>query len=318
MKNLICTFFYLFPLTISAQETSDTLLFRDPANYTIAVEHYVQKIKTGNPTFNNFYQAACYYALLKNHDMAFTHLKEAIKRGARGEDVLTDTDLAVLKQNLNSWKEITALLKTQYLERNPGISKLDLGYELWLMWIEDQRYRTLKKNYKLAAQAPNDLETHEQHLLRLSEIIKASGWPKYSEVGKEAGDAAFFIFQHDYAKNMSNVLPLFIAAAKAGEADLTKAAMMIDRYLAYTEGVQIYGTQAIRKISPGQNRNDIPLTLYPIADEENLLKRRNAIGMSDFSENCKRLGVEYLPIQMRSNYEPIPIKNKWIKAGYLL
>ena len=151
MQRLICTFFYLLPFTISAQEISDTLLFRDPANYTIAVEHYVQKIKTGNPTFNNFYQAACYYALLKNHDMAFTHLKEAIKRGARGEDVLTDTDLAVLKQNLNSWKEITALLKTQYLERNPGISKLDLGYELWLMWIEDQRYRTLKKNYKLAA-----------------------------------------------------------------------------------------------------------------------------------------------------------------------
>jgi hypothetical protein len=58
--------------------------------------------------------------------------------------------------------------------------------------------------------------------------------------------------------------------------------------------------------------------LYPIADEENLLKRRNAIGMSDFLENCKRLGVEYQPISTRSNYEPIPIKKKWDKAGYLL
>ncbi|MBK9489471.1 MAG: hypothetical protein IPO07_12280 [Haliscomenobacter sp.] len=111
MPRLICTFFYLLPFTISAQEISDTLLFRDPANYTIAVEHYLQKIKTGNPAFNNFYQAACYYALLKKQDMAFSYLKEAIKRGAKGEDVLTDTDLAILKQDLNSWREIDALLK---------------------------------------------------------------------------------------------------------------------------------------------------------------------------------------------------------------
>ena len=318
MKNLICTFLYLLPIALSAQEVIDTLLFREPANYTIALEHYLQKIKTGNQTFNNFYQAACYYALLKNDDLAFTHLKEAIKRGAKGEDVLTDTDLDILKQNLSSWSEINALLKTQYSKRNPDISKLDLGYELWLMQIEDQRYRTLKKNYKLAAQVPSNLEKHEQHLLRLSKIIKDSGWPKYSEVGREAGDAVFFIFQHDHAKNMNNVLPLFIAVAKTGEADLTKAAMMIDRYLAYTEGVQIYGTQAFRRIEPGQNRNDIPLALYPIVDEENLIVRRKAIGMSDFLENCKRLGVEYRPIPLRSDYKPIPVKKKWIKAGYLL
>ena len=46
MPRLICTFFYLLPFAISAQETRDTLPFRDPLNYTIALEHYLQKIKT--------------------------------------------------------------------------------------------------------------------------------------------------------------------------------------------------------------------------------------------------------------------------------
>ncbi len=297
---------------------ADTTTFRVPANYTIAVEYYLKKIETGETGPDNFYQAACYFSLLNNHDMAFTYLKEAITRGAKGEDVMTDTDFDTLKQDSNRWNEMESLLKVQYVERNPGISKIDLGYELWLMWIEDQKFRTLKKNYKLKGQPITDIEKHNKHLLRIKRIVEDAGWPKYSEVGIEAGDAVFFIFQHDDAKNMKNVLPEFIAVAKAGEADLKKAAMMIDRYLAYTEHLQLYGTQAFRKIEQGQNRNDIPLELYPIADEEHLLERRAAIGMTDFFENCKRLGVEYIPVQKRSNYKAIAIKKKWIKAGYLL
>lgn len=318
MKHFIYTLLSLIPVTISAQAMADTTTFRAAANYSTAIEYYLKKIETGDAGSNNFYQAACYFSLLNNYDKAFTYLKEAIKRGAKGEDVITDTDFDILKQDLNRWNEVDALLKAQYFERNPGISKVDLGYELWLMWIEDQRYRTLKKNYKLEGQPITDIAKHNKHLSKLTEIVRHAGWPKYSEVGIEAGDAVFFIFQHDDAKNMKSVLPEFIAVAKAGEADIKKAAMMIDRYLAYTEHLQIYGTQAFRKIGQGQNRNDIPLELYPIADEENLMKRREAIGMADFFENCERLGVEYIPIQKRSNYKSIAIKKRWIKAGFLL
>jgi len=117
---------------------------------------------------------------------------------------------------------------------------------------------------------------------------------------------------------MQHILPLFIAAATSGEADITKAAMMIDRYLCYTEQVQLYGTQAFRKIGAGQNRTDIPLQLYPIADEQNLISRRERIGLPDFGENCKRLGVVYTPITERPDYKTIPLKFKWINQGYLL
>lgn len=312
---LICCFYYNHTYS---QQATDTTEFRNPENYNLAVSYYLNQIEADTLNEINYYQAACYYSLLNNRESALLYLKAAIIKGARGEDVITDTDFNLLKSDITKWNQIEVLLKEQYLNRNPGITKLDLGYELWMMWIEDQRYRTLKKNYKLAEKPTSDLALHDAHLIRLKEIIETSGWPKYSEVGIEGGDAVFFIFQHDFAANMENTLPLLITAAKAGEADLTKAAMMIDRYLAYTENVQLYGTQAIRKIKPGQDRNDVPLLLYPIADEENLINRRNAIGMGDFIENCNRLGVTYIPITDRAEYINIPIKKKWIKAGYLL
>lgn len=296
MKNLCFFFLYLIIFPASAQVIT-------PGQDTAAAFYY---------------QQAGEYAVRNEHAAAFRFLKEAIVKGARGEDVLTDTDFTGLQKDLNGWAEIEVLLKSQYVASNPGISKPDLGYELWRMWVEDQRYRTLKRNYKLPGNPVTDIALHQQQLIRVKEIIKNSGWPTYSEVGRAGGDAVFFVFQHDDAKNMKKVLPLLIAAAKAGEADMSKAAMMIDRYLAYTEQVQLYGSQAFRRIRPGQDRKDIQLTLYPIAGEEMMLERRKALGMVDFFENCRQLGVEYISIENRTDYKPIAIKKKWVDAGYLL
>lgn len=318
MNKVLLIVTLMISFSISAQEISDSLDFRKPENYDDAAAFYVKQIEINNTDAANYYLAACYFSLLNDNNNAIIYLKEAITKGAHPEDILTDTDFNGLKQDSITWKQIHILLKVQYAIQNPGITNLDLGYELWLMWVEDQRYRTFKKNYKLTEKPQDDLALHDRHLQRVKVIINESGWPQYSEVGKAGGDAVFFIFQHDNAENMETVLPMFIAVAKAGEADITKAAMMIDRYLAYTEKVQIYGTQAYRKIEPGQQRNDIPLQLYPIVDEENLINRRNAIGMGDFIENCTRLGVTYIPITSRTDYAPIEFKKKWIKAGYLL
>lgn len=312
----IILFFISIPFF--AQGTTRILLLNGSViNHLISVDNK-RSYNLSDTGFTFFYQQACSFALSNDKEKSFVYLKEAIKRGAAGEDVITDTDFDILRLDVQGWSVIDSLLKVQYANRNAGITKLDLGYQLWLMGIEDQRSRTLRKNYKLPGTLITDITKHNENLEQVKKIIKISGWPKYSEVGLEAGNAVFFIFQHDDAKNMKTVLPLLIEAAKAGEADIKNAAMMIDRYLAYTENVQIYGTQAVRKIKPGQNRNDVPLMLYPIVDEENLIQRRNALGMVDFLENCKRLGVVYINIKDRPDYKKIEIKKKWIDAGYFL
>lgn len=282
------------------------------------ITFHLGNLQQGNSDYTDYYQLACHFSLLQEPLEALGYLKLAIMKGAKGEDVLTDTDFDSLRADKQLWRDVDTLLKLQYAGKNPGISDLDLGYELWQMMVEDQRYRTLKKNYKLKKPIVFNTTQHKASLVRVKEIIQKSGWPKYSEVGKEGGDAVFFVFQHDSEKSMQHILPLFIAAATAGEADITKAAMMIDRYLCYTEQVQLYGTQAFRKIGAGQNRTDIPLQLYPIADEQNLISRRERIGLPDFGENCKRLGVVYTPITERPDYKTIPLKFKWINQGYLL
>ena len=309
----------LFSLsTIASANIVDTTSFRESNNYKNALDYYKNKTITKSSSYN-YYQTACYYSLLEKHDSAFYNLTNAISLGAEGEDVLTDTDFNNLRTKTEEWHKIETAVKQQYLSRNPNITKPELGYELWLMWVEDQRWRTLSRNYKLKEE-PKGLTMDSQYdrVKRLEQIIKESGWPKYSEVGVGGGDAVFYVFQHHHIKNMKKVLPLFIEAGKHGEADLGKVAMMIDRFLANTEGVQIYGSQSHREYRQGQNIKDIPIEIYPIADEENVRKRREALGMSDFDKNCERLGLKYVEIKDRSNYRSIPIKKGWIKKGYLL
>jgi len=316
----VIIFLFIWQYGLAAIET-DTTKFRDSSYYKIAVDYYKNKVNINPLNYYGYYQVACYYSLLENFDSAFYYLEQAIILNAKGENVLTDSDFNILRTKEKEWGRIKNLIKEQYLQNNPGITKPDLGFELYLIWVEDQRWRTLFKNYKLKEKPKPTREfmnSHYKRFKRIKKIIKKSGWPKYSEVGKIGGDAVFYIIQHDDSKYMKRYLPIFIEAGKQGEADLGKVAMMIDRVLVKDEGVQIYGSQSHREWMKGEDRSKIKGKLYPIADEENMRRRRKALGMADFDLNCKRLNVDYIEIKDRSDYKPIPIKKKWIKRGYLL
>lgn len=304
---------------IFAQKVTDTTKFRDSSNYHLAIKYYYTKIISEPDNYYNYYQIACFYSLINNFDSAFISLDSSINKGAKGENVLTDTDFNILRQDSLGWERIDKLLRKQYLDKNPHISRPDLGYELWKMWVEDQRYRTLWSNNKLDSLPKQTIDSQHQREIRLKKIIHKIGWPKYSEVGIEGGDAAFYIFQHSNLKDMKKVLPMFIRAGKENEADLGKAAMMIDRVLTITDKVQIYGSQAhsINSVE-GKKYENIKFELYPIADEEHMLKRRENLGMADFYQNCKRLNVVFIPIKDRKDYIYIPITKKWKRKGYLL
>ena len=258
---------------------------------------------------------------MQSFDSSFQYLEKALILGAKGEDIITDSDFNSLKSKENEWERIMSSIKRQYLQNNPEISKPDLGFELYLIWIEDQRWRTLSKNYKLKEKpefSNKAMNSQSRRLKRIKQIIKKNGWPKYSEVGKLGGDAVFYVIQHDYSKYMKRHLSIFIEAGKLGEADSGKAAMMISRVLVKDENVQIYGSQSHKELKKGEDPSKLKGNLFPIADEKNMRRRREALGMADFDENCKRLNVNYVEIKDRPDYVPIPIKKKWIEKGFLL
>lgn len=316
LKQLFCLFLLLI-LSYSSFSQVDTLAFREPSNYGVATLYYQNLHQQNVQSAYYPFQVACYLSLQDKPDSAFVFLWKALEMGAKAEDIITDTDLKPLHSS-SQWTIIMDTLKTNFRKECLEVSHPDLALELWLMGIEDQRFRSLGKNYKLK-EPPKDDEWHTRST-RMKEIIKNFGWPTYTMVGKKGADAAFYIIQHSPG-DIKKYLSTIIKAAKSGEADMKHAAMMIDRNLSLSKGVQIFGTQFKRDGKGNKNSDKIEWSetvFYPIADEENLALRRNKIGMTPFTEHCKKFGVNYIPPSQRSNYKPIRIKKQWIKKGYLL
>lgn len=121
---------------------------------------------------------------------------------------------------------------------------------------------------------------------RLVEIVREHGWPGKSRFGEEASHAAFLIVQHspspDFQKSM---LPLLSAAAEAGEAEKSHAAMLTDRVLADEGQPQRYGTQF--RIVEGR------LVAYPIEDPGGLDARRDTMGLPPMTEYIRVLREAY-------------------------
>ncbi|QNR25656.1 DUF6624 domain-containing protein [Croceimicrobium hydrocarbonivorans] len=250
---------------------------------------------------------------------AFQQLEKAIDKGAGRDLVYYDPAFKELKAKYAS--ELDVLLQRQYQQQYPTAGKAEIGYKIWSWYLdEEQELLPLKSMDQPPTASQMELirEHREERRDALLDLIEQMGWPRNSEVGEKAGEACFFLIQHSPPKILKKCLPLFIEVAMAGEADKAKAALMVDRFLVNKEGLQIFGTQAGRSANSGEGLSQQKLTLYPIADESNLAQRRKVLGLPAIEEYCKQLKVDYVPIEERPDYEPIKLKEKWRKKGYLL
>jgi len=317
-KVFISTLFTLF-IAWSALGQVDTTKFRDPANYHLAIDYYKTSWCKNSLSLHLNYQLACYNSLLQNNDSAFHYLNKSIELGARPEDIITDTDFNSLHSD-KRWDAIINFLKSKYLSSYKKITNPELSVDLWLLGIEDQRYRTLLKNYKLNERVMETPDMWEKRINYIKRIVKESGWPTISAVGEKSAESVFLIIQHANLDDIKEILPLIIETTNRGEVKWSNAAMMIDRYLSMTEGVQIYGTQFCNNGKMNKETGKIEwgkLSFYPIADEENINLRRKSIGLKPFEEYCKEFNIVYEKPNERNEYKNIPIKKNWIKKGFI-
>ncbi len=322
MKNTFSTLILFFFANLLTAQT-DTTQFRKPENLRSAANFHIAKSLELSESHHHYHQAACYLALLENTDSAFLYIRKAIEHGAKGEDILTDTDFKQLHNN-PLWNQIIADLNKRYLSQYPNITRPDLAVELWHIWIDDQRFRTLARNIK---ERPKEIVDSGifKRIERVEQIITQHGWPTFTMVGKQSAEAVFLVIQH--SMKIKKYLPLMIQAAKQGEADIKRAAMMIDRHLSgirrfgNRNPVQIFGTQYSSLGTRDKQTGKATWTAYkidPIADEENVNFRRKAIGLESIEEFCKKRKIQYISPTERPDYKPIKIKNRWIRKGYLL
>jgi len=103
------------------------------------------------------------------------------------------------------------------------------------------------------------------------------GWPRYSIVGVDAGDAAWLLVQHADADPSFQRLCLdLMRELPADEMSQSSLAMLTDRVLLKEGKSQIYGTQFV--VSDGEW---VPLNLENI---ENVDVRRAEVGMPPLAE----------------------------------
>jgi len=128
----------------------------------------------------------------------------------------------------------------------------------------------------------------KRNIARLVKIIELNGWPGLPGVGDRAATSAFLILQHADYTLQKKYLPLFRAAVAAGEARPWNLALLEDRVLTREGKKQIYGSQ-------WKENGRGAMELYPIEDESNVDKRRQALHMPPIAEDAARYGVEYHP-----------------------
>lgn len=129
-----------------------------------------------------------------------------------------------------------------------------------------------------------------QNTARMRSVIKEVGWPGADLVGWDGTEAAFTLIQHAAHSFHKELLPVMQKKFKSGDLSGPNYALFLDRLLVESGKLQVYGSKA----KPFEQWKGEP-SLYPIADEANVDKRRAEVGLSTLAEYREFLKRMYYP-----------------------
>ena len=203
--------------------------------------------------------------------------------------ILSDSDFDKL-HGLPCWKIITDKIDSVFLSSIPNVTKPKLAVELFHINERDQHAR----GYGLKYPDKSLINVDSLNIIRIEEIIKESGWPTYSMVGKVAADGAFLVIQHSSTQIQKKYLDQLLDAAKKKEASSESVALLQDRIMANEFHCQVYGTQVFQIKDPKTGKMS-KYTYYPIKDEVNVDTRRKEMGLIPLKDYLKKFGIDYVP-----------------------
>jgi hypothetical protein len=187
-----------------------------------------------------------------------------------------------------------ALLPTALHAQVPAAADSALARELDLRVKLDQDARNLMnlRNVPGKAMSPEDIRlvmtVDSLNTAWLKEVVETRGWPKRSDVGKEAAHDAWLLAQHaDHdTAFQAKVLRLLKTAVDEGEATGSELAYLTDRVRVARGEPQLYGTQ-FRGTGNGA------MEPAPIEDPEHVDERRAAVGLPPMREYLKQIEEFY-------------------------
>jgi tetratricopeptide (TPR) repeat protein len=287
---------------VIAQDKTEIIKAPDAAfekgDYSKALPLYLSALEKGAAGVHILARIAACYARAGARDEAFGYLNKAIETGQELERLKSiaknDDNFAGLQSDAR-W---TALLRKYLAAWGPYLKSAgaeNLRLELIKMEAEDQVFRYALINWDKARDKESPVIKGMRVLIdelsgvdakntaRLKEIVTEHGWPGKSLAGEDGAAAAWLLVQHANADLafQKQCLELMKPLLEKGEVNKRNYAYLTDRVLVGEKKPQIYGTQFDSK--------DGELTPFPIEDEADVDKRRQAMGLEPLAEYKKRL-----------------------------
>jgi hypothetical protein len=135
--------------------------------------------------------------------------------------------------------------------------------------------------------APAMEAMHVENAETLTAIVEESGWPRVSEVGEEASEAAWLVAQHAISRPdaMRAFRVALEAAVRLGEAPARHLAYLTDRIRFHERRPQVYGT-----IHDWDESGE--LGPWTIERPERVDELRRSVGLPPLAETTARLREE--------------------------
>ena len=295
LHHTLAILLLLCPLVSSAQADRGTWL-RNIGKLPEAVEAFRQAYRDDPYMSINSYNLARVYAQNRQADSAFRYLYIAANIYLN-QDALIDPELYPLHRDAR-WDRFEQQLVAGLMKKNQNLCKdCDYARQLWHMHCSDQAYY---KDISIATEDRNDslvkalwelkrpVNTANQQELEI--LIAEKGWPKISEVGEAAAEAAFLVIQHSDNARQKKYLPLIRERCVSKEASWESYALMYDRIQISEGKPQRYGSQV------RLNKKTWKYELYPLEDEQQVDQWRAEAGMESLSTYLEPWHIKFSPI----------------------
>ena len=274
------------PATSSDQVSkADSLL--QAGRLKSAIAEYKKMYNQNRTDRRIIYNYACALSLGGQADSALVYLYKAVDIEP-SVAILADPDLLTVRES-KSWEGFENELISA-VNKKTGNSIKDVSYakSLWkLLCLEESLFyevgiavRNLGPDSPVVT-ALRRLQSwqNEKNLTELEALLNLKGWPKKSQVGSQAANAAFFVLQHSNAGAQEKYIGMFGAACRNNEGNWQQYALMFDRMRMNQNKPQRYGTHHYLDPAAG-NTNE----LYPLEDESRVDEWRKEIRLQPLQQ----------------------------------
>ena len=175
--------------------------------------------------------------------------------------------------------DYTPELMSEIFEKDQGLRSV----------IVEKSKTLLPSDPELKSLWQEQTERDESNQKIISEMLDEHGWPssEYKTTIPSNSDIVFLVIQHADLDYQLKYIDMVRQATESGKLEPSSYALLQDRVLMKQGKEQIYGSQLNTDPVTGKN------SFMPIADEENVNKRRAEVGLEPIEEYAKYFGVEY-------------------------